>query len=178
MRALINILTFAVALTACATSIGAQQVTTNMSQVQSPHYALQIYHVQTKYLQNITPQGGYMQVSFSNQSERKLVDVSFMIVPYANGEPILRAVSDPVVFDAKGEFEPGKHYTVISSKPVWPANWRHPVNCVHVVGLVLQYADGKSEKIDHSQIANYLSRDIAPQNCSQPNRVQSRPGPY
>ncbi|MGH7747565.1 MAG: hypothetical protein ACREQ5_22825 [Candidatus Dormibacteria bacterium] len=133
-----------------------------------------IYQVQTKYLNNVSPAGAYTQVHFVNTGNRSFNTIAFEVIPYAHGEPIIQTVSNPVVFNAKGDFEPGKDYTVMSTNPVWPADWRHPVNCVHLVGIVFEYEDGQIERVGHAQITNYLSPELAPQNCTNP----STPGPH
>lgn len=134
---------------------------------------VQIYQLTTKYLENVSPQGGYTQVKFINTGGRTFSAIAFEVVPYANGEPILQTVKHPVVFGARGEFKPGDSYTVTSNKPVWLGHWKR-VNCVHLVGLVLEFADGQTQKISKAGIAGYMRPQIAEQNCSNP----SAPGPH
>ncbi|MGH8362822.1 MAG: hypothetical protein ACRESQ_05675 [Gammaproteobacteria bacterium] len=129
--------------------------------------------VLTRYLDNISPTGGYTQVKFTNTSGRAFKAIAFAAVAYADGKPILQTIKNPVVFGAKGDFRPGETYTVTSEKPVWPGPWKR-VNCVHLVGLLLGYADGKSQKIGQQEISRYLRPEIAAQNCSHP----SAPGPH
>jgi len=152
----------------CATYTPAQRLAKQTVQAQAAARQVLIYQIQTKFLATISPEGAYTRVRFVNTGNRPLVAIAFEAVPYAYGEPILRAVSAPVVFGAKGNFEPGKRYAVLSTKPVWSGPWGR-VDCVHLVGVVLQYADGQIERIDRSQITNYLTSEIAPQNCSNPN---------
>ena len=147
-------------------------VGTGIPEGNSPHPLL-IEQVLTKYLDNISPAGGYTQVKFINTSKHFLSAIAFEVVPYAGGAPILQTVKQPVVFGAKGDFRPGETYTVTSEKPVWPGHWKR-VDCVHLVGLVLEYAYGHTQKIDQAQIAEYLRPEIAVQNCSHP----SAPGPH
>ncbi|MGH8293508.1 MAG: hypothetical protein ACRESA_08545 [Gammaproteobacteria bacterium] len=129
--------------------------------------------VLTKYLDNVSPAGGYTQVKFVNTGDRAFTAIVFEVVPYAHGAPILQTVSDPVMFGMRGDFKPGGSYIVTSDKPVWPRPWKR-VDCVHLVGLVLEYADGKSQKIGRQEISRYLRPEIAAQNCSHP----SAPGPH
>lgn len=152
----------------CATSTPAQRLAQQTVQARAVDQQVLIYQIQTKFLDNISPQGAYTRVRFVNTSNRPLVAIAFEAVPYAYGEPILQTVSAPVVFGAKGNFEPGKRYTVLSAKPVWSGPWTR-VDCVQLVGVALQYADGQTERIDRGQITNYLTSEIAPQNCSNPN---------
>jgi len=175
MRSLNLILIVSALTAACATPTTVKhQQSEEMAQAQIAGRPVLIYQVQTKYLQNISPQGGYTQVKFINTSDRRFVAIAFEVVPYADGEPILQTVSAPVVFGAKGNFNSGGYYSVTSARPVWPADMRYRVNCVHLVGLVLQFADGQIERVDRGQIANYLNSKIVPQNCSNP----STPGPH
>ncbi|MDE2024839.1 MAG: hypothetical protein KGJ18_11655 [Gammaproteobacteria bacterium] len=132
-----------------------------------------IEHILTKYLDNLSPAGGYTQVKFTNTGESAFSAIAFEVVPYAGGEPILQTVKQPVVFGAKGDFKPGESYTVTSDKPVWPGPWKR-VDCVHLVGLVLEYADGQTQEIGKAEIGGYLRPQIAAQNCSNP----STPGPH
>lgn len=136
-------------------------------------YPVQIEVVTTKYLDNVSPAGGYTQVTFTNTGRQAFSAIAFEIVPYAEGAPILQAKKDPVVFGFKGNFKAGGTYTLTSNKPVWSAYWKR-VDCVHVVGLILEDAEGQTEKIGREQIKNYLRPQIAQQNCSQP----STPGPH
>ena len=173
MRTLYNILIVSLLLTACATSTPAQRLAKQMARARAAGHQVLIYQMQTRFLPNISPEGAYTRVRFVNTGDRPLVAIAFEIVPYADGEPILQNVSHPVLFGAKGDFEPGKRYAVNSAKPVWSGPWGR-VDCVHLVGLVLQYSDGQIERIDRGQITNYLNSEIVPQNCSNP----STPGPH
>lgn len=161
-------------LTGCASGSPALRQAAQIAQAQAVGHSVLIYRVQTKYLQNVSPDGGYTQIRFVNTGHRLFVAIAFEVVPYAHGEPVLQTASAPVLFGAKDDFEPGGHYTVTSAKPVWPADWRHPVDCVHLVGLLLRYADGQTERIGRTQISGYLDSEIIPQNCSNP----SKPGPH
>jgi len=176
MRTLYNILIVSLLLTACATSTPEQHLAKQTVQAQAADQQVLIYQIQTEFLDNISPEGAYTRVRFVNTGNRPIVAIAFEAVPYADGEPILSTVTDPVVFGAKGNFEPGKRYAVLSAKPIWSGPWTR-VDCVHLVGMVLQYADGQSERIDHGQITNYLTSEIAPQNCSHPTHPRP-PGPH
>lgn len=136
-------------------------------------HPLLIEQVLTKYLDNVSPAGGYAQVKFINTGRHFLSAIAFEVVPYAGGEPILQTVKHPVVFGAKGDFKPGETYTVTSDQPVWRGHWKR-VDCVHLVGLVLEYADGQTQKVGKAEIGGYLRPQIAAQNCSNP----SAPGPH
>lgn len=175
MRCLYLILTLIVSLLCVgyAVSTTAQPLTEKRTQSQNTNSPVLIYQVETKYLQNISPRGGYTQVKFINTSGRAFSAIAFEVVPYAWGSPILEAVKRPVVFGAKGDFKLGETYTVTSEKPVWPATWNR-VNCVHIVGLMLEYVDGQTQRIGKAEIADYLRPQIAAQNCSNP----SSPGPH
>lgn len=139
----------------------------------SPLHSLLIKQVLTKYLDNVSPAGGYTQVKFVNTGNLALSAIAFEVVPYAGGEPIMQTVKQPVVFGAKGNFKPGETNKLTSEKPVWPGHWKR-VDCVHLVGLVLEYADGQTQKIGKAEIADYLRPQVAAQNCSNP----SAPGPH
>jgi hypothetical protein len=149
-------------------STAAQVLAEQGTRSQNADNPVLIYQVKTKYLQNISPQGGYTQVKFTNTGERTLSAIAFEVVPYAGGEPILQTVNHPVVFGAKGDFKPGDTYTVTSEKPVW-SKPRTRVDCVHLVGLLLEYADGQTKQIGKAEIAGYLRPQIARQNCSHPS---------
>lgn len=173
MRSLNLTLIISALLVACATSTPAQRLDTQTARAQAAGHQVLIYQIQTSFLSNISPEGAYTRVRFVNTGNLPLNAIAFEVVPYNQGEPVLWNVSHPVLFGAKGDFKPGKHYTVISGKPVWSGPWGR-VDCVHLVGLVLQYSDGKIERIDRGQITNYLNPEIVPQNCSNP----STPGPH
>jgi len=152
----------------CATSTPEQRLAEQTVQAQAAAQQVLIYQIQTKFLANISPEGAYTRVRFVNTGNRPLSVITFEVVPYYQGEPIMWNVSHPVLFGAKGDFEPGKRYAVISARPVWSGPWGR-VDCVHLVGLVLQSGDGQIERVNRGQITNYLNSEIASQNCSNPS---------
>jgi len=173
MRSLNLTLIISALLAACATSTPTQRLDKQTALAQAAGQQVLIYQIQTRFLSNISPEGAYTRVRFVNTGNRPLSAIAFKVVPYYQGEPVMWNVSHPVQFGAKGVFEPGKRYAVISVKPVWSGPWGR-VDCVHLVGLVLQYSDGQIERVGRGQITNYLNSEIVPQNCSNP----STPGPH
>ena len=173
MHTLYNSLIVSLLLTACATSTPTKRLAKQIAQAQAAGHPVLIYQIQTRFLPNFSPEGAYTRVQFVNTGNLPLITIAFEVVPYYQGEPILWNVSHPVLFGAKGNFEPGKRYAVISAKPVWSGPWGR-VDCVHMVGLILEYTGGQTQTIGRAEIADYLRPQIRAQNCSNP----SSPGPH
>ncbi len=175
MRSLFFALTVALMLSACA-STPVQRLNEQISQARAQSRPVFVYRIQTNFLPNISPEGAYTRVQFVNTGKRPLSAIAFSVVPYYQGEPVMWNVSHPVVFSAKGHFEPGKRYAALSAKPVWTGSagsWGR-VDCVYLVGMTLQYPDGQIERINRNQITSYLNSESVPQNCSN----QSSPASY
>lgn len=172
MRSLYLTLTASLILSACA-STPAQRLAEQTAQAQAAGHPVLVYQIQTKFLSNFSPEGAYTRVQFVNTGKRPISAIAFLVVPYNQGEPVMWNVSHPAVFGAKGNFETGQRYAVLSAKPVWAGPWRR-VDCVHLVGMTLQYPGGQIERVDRDQITSYLNSKIIPQNCSNP----STPGPH
>ena len=168
MRSLYFTLAVVLMLSACAAS-PAQRLDEQTAHARAQGRPVLVYQIQTNFLS--IPGGAYTRMRFANTGNRPIDVIAFEVVPYYQGAPIMWNVSHPIVFGAKGDFEPGKRYAVVSTKPVWSGPWGR-VDCVHLIGLVVQYSDGQVEKIGRKQITDYLSPEIVPQNCTQPSHFQ------